>query len=247
MSATIAAPVSITRTQLGLSIPVTVVAGTVVPPPPGIPPYPLATDPTQVWYLTWVGGALSWQQATIPVAPALTVAAINGLAADMPLTVSGAYFNDSPTAFDYSLDGGVTWLPASGVTVGGGAFSFVIGAGLPAGQYTIQVRPLDAPQVVAISNSFIVTGNSLTITAPSTGASGTALAVAGSVWPISDAVQIALGTSATVAPTTGYVAAASTGGVLSGSLTPGSAGTYYVWANDTVTALTAVSGAIAVT
>ena len=247
MSGTIAAPASITRTQLGLSVPVTVVAGAVAPPPPGIPPYPLATNPGEIWYLTYVAGVLSWLQATMPVAPALTVAAISGVAAGAPLTVSGAYFNDSPTAFDYSLDGGLTWLPASGVTVGGGAFSFVIAAGLAAGEYTVQVRPLDAPLAVGVSNSFIVTGNALTVTAPSTGASGTALVVAGTVWPISDAVQIALGTSATVAPTSGYVAAASNGGVLSGSLTPGSAGTYYVWANDTVTALTAVSGPVAVT
>ena len=247
MSVTIAAPASITRTQLGLSVPVTVVPGTVAPPPPGIPPYPLGSDPSQVWYLTYADGVLSWIQATISTAPSMTVAEISNLNAGAPLTVSGAYFNDSPSALDYSLDGGVTWLSAGTVEFSGGAFSFVISAGLSAGSYTVQVRPLDAPSVVAVSNTFTVLGNSLSVSAPTRGASGSALAVTGSVWPASDGVQIALGTSATVAPTSGYVAAANTDGAITGSLTPASAGTYYVWANDTETALTAVSGPVAVT
>ncbi len=74
MSGTILAPASITRTQAGVSVPVEVVSGAVGAPPPGIPPYPLASDPAQSWYLTYVGGVLSWVQTN--ASPALAVLAL---------------------------------------------------------------------------------------------------------------------------------------------------------------------------
>jgi hypothetical protein len=74
MSGTIIAPASITRTQAGVSVPVEVVSGLVAPPPPGVPPYPLATDPAQTWFLTYVGGVLTWVQTN--AAPALSVWAL---------------------------------------------------------------------------------------------------------------------------------------------------------------------------
>ena len=35
-------------------------------PPPGLPPYPLASDPGQVWDLEEVNGVPSWVQFTAP-------------------------------------------------------------------------------------------------------------------------------------------------------------------------------------
>ncbi len=194
------------------------------------------------------GGVVFWAGVDVAsTAPALTVALIGNTTAGTAILVSGAYFNDVPVALDYSTNGGTTWVAAVAPTISAGAFSFGISGGLPAGAYSLLVRDHNALSVVGASNAFTVAGNSLTVSAPGTGVAGTALAVSGSVWPVSDSVQIALATSSLVAPTSGYVAAANSGGMLSGSLTPVAAGTYYVWANDLVTALTAVSGPIAVT
>jgi hypothetical protein len=179
-------------------------------------------------------------------AAAITVATISDMTAGSAFTVSGQYFNGTPTALDYSTDGGTSWVVASSPVIGSGYFSFNIAGGLAAGAYTLRVRDHNAQGVSGISNAFTMAGNSLSISAPGSAAHGVAMAVTGRVWPAADGVQIALGTSATDAPTSGYVGAANNGGALSGTLTPPAAGIYYVWANDLVTALTAVSGAITV-
>lgn len=70
--------------------------------------------------------------------------------------------------------------------------------------------------------------------------------VSGMVAPIDHTVQVAVGSSSTVAPTTGWVAA--TVDVSSGDFTapidlttnPNAGGTFYIWAEDTVTNLTFV-------
>ncbi len=78
-SITIAAPARITRTQLGLIIPVEVVDGALPPPPPGLPPYPLASDPSQSWYLTYLDGQLTWVQSNAGPAAVLALEDGRGL------------------------------------------------------------------------------------------------------------------------------------------------------------------------
>ncbi len=86
----------------------------------------------------------------------------------------------------------------------------------------------------------------IAITAPTTGTVGTALALAGTVFPPSDSVVFGLSDSPLTQPTTGLVAATNVAGSLTGSITPALAGTFYAWAIDTATGRTAVSGAIEV-
>ena len=87
---------------------------------------------------------------------------------------------------------------------------------------------------------------SLTVSAPSTGTAGAALSVTGSVSPATDTVSVQLATQNTAAPTSGWAAAANASGSFSAALTPAIAGTYYVWAQDAATGLSAVSSAITV-
>ncbi len=58
------------------------------------------------------------------------------------VSVAGTYGNGTPTALDWSTDGGTTWHAASTPSIAGGAFSFTIPAGsIAAGTaYTLLVR-----------------------------------------------------------------------------------------------------------
>jgi hypothetical protein len=118
-----------------------------------------------------------------------------------------------------------------GITYSGGSFAFWSGT---------------TPSSGSSSSGTSGTSGTITIAAPATGTTGTALALSGTVSPAGDSVTVALGPSATVAPTTGATAATVTSGTWSASLTPAAAGTYFAWATDTTLGTTAVSTAITV-
>jgi hypothetical protein len=100
--------------------------------------------------------------------------------------------------------------------------------------------------VQAISSAVSVIAASLSVTAPATGTAGSVVTIAGNVSPAADAVNVQLATQNSTAPTSGWTAAVNTAGSFALSLTPSAAGTYYAWAQDPATGLTAVSAAIAV-
>jgi hypothetical protein len=78
------------------------------------------------------------------------------------------------------------------------------------------------------------------------GTAGGALTVSGVVNPAADGVNVQLTTQDSAAPSSGWTTAANSGGSFSAALTPTSSGTYYAWAQDSVTGDTAVTSAIAV-
>ncbi|MDD2775523.1 MAG: hypothetical protein PHU06_06180 [Gallionella sp.] len=86
----------------------------------------------------------------------LTVNTITAPAASTVFTVSGTYANGTPTALDYSTNGGSTWTAATSPTIGSGTYSFSIASGLAAGTYTIEVRDHNSTSVTATSNSFTI-------------------------------------------------------------------------------------------
>ena len=66
MSGSLQLPESVALTQADVGPQVTVTqAGTTVLPP-GVPPFPLAADPSQTWDLQDVNGVLIWVQFTAP-------------------------------------------------------------------------------------------------------------------------------------------------------------------------------------
>jgi len=179
--------------------------------------------------------------STISIA-ALPASATVGAA----LAVSGTV-SPGNAGVNIGISSSATTAPAVWVnaTVASGAWS---GSLTPPATGTIYIwaEQASSPSVRAISAAINVVSASLSITAPATGAAGAALTVTGAVTPAADAVNVQLSTQNTTAPTSGWTAAVNTSGSFSAALTPSAAGTYYAWAQDSVSGVTAVSAAITV-
>lgn len=138
----------------------------------------------------------------------------------------------APTSFVSATTTGGTWTASITPSTTGTVFLWA----QQSSNITIQT----------VSPAIAVISPSLTITAPASGTAGTALAMSGSVSPASDLVNVQLATQNTTAPTSGYSAAIVNAGLFNLSLIPAGAGTYYAWAQDPATLLSAVSQAITV-
>ena len=196
--------------------------------------------------LSYSGGSLVWWSGVVPNAPTITVGSIEAPALSISFVVSGGIFNDAPTALDYSVNGGLTWVAAETPVITLNAYSFTV-PGLSAGTYTIRIRDHNNIAVMGVSNSFTIAPPSISIASLlGTVMLGNAISVSGLVSPGSYAVQIGLSASATVVPTS-WVNAVVSVGTWTGSLTPATVGTIYVWARQVAnTGVNAVSAAISV-
>jgi hypothetical protein len=134
------------------------------------------------------------------------------------------------------------WLAA---TVANGAWAASLTPSVT-GTIYIWAQQSAETSVQAVSPAINVVAASLIITAPATGNAATALTVSGTVSPAADSVNVQLSTQNTAPPTSGWTAAVNSAGSFAASLTPSASGTYYAWAQDPVTGLTAVSAAIIV-
>jgi hypothetical protein len=173
---------------------------------------------------------------TLPVSTLLNAA----------LAVSGTVSPGS-AAVRVGISSSATTAPATwqNATVNNGAWTVSVVPTTTGAMY-VWAQQTSATSVQAVSGAVSVNAASLSISAAPTGAAGTALAVSGTVYPASDAVNVQLATQNTTAPTSGWVAATNSAGSISASLTPSAAGTYYAWAQDPATGVTAVSNAITV-
>jgi len=193
---------------------------------------------------SYSGGSQIWWNGIVANTPVITVAAITAPAPGASFTVTGGVFNDTPAVLDYSTDGGITWLTAPSPVIAANGYSFVA-SGLAAGTYQMRVRDHADFAVTGTSNSFTILAPSLSInTVPATATAGIAIAITGTVSPAVDTVNFQLSSQNTISPANGWIAASNSNGALSVSLTPASAGTYYVWAQDPLTGETTVSSAI---
>jgi hypothetical protein len=196
--------------------------------------------------VSYSGGSLVWWSGVVPNAPTITVGSIAAPVLNTSFVITGGVFNDAPTALDYSTDGGVTWTAASSPVISVNAYSFTV-PGLEAGTYTVQVRDHNNVAVVGVSNTFVIAAPTISIAeVPSTLALGNSLALSGNVSPVNGAVQVGLCTSTNAAPSA-WMNATVSDGTWTIAVTPASAGTYYVWAQQEAdTAITAVSPAVSV-
>jgi hypothetical protein len=71
-------------------------------------------------------------------------------------TVTGTYSIGTPTALDYSINGGTTWVAAAGATIGGGNYSFSLTGGVPYGAFRVTVRDQGATTNFGTSAAFSV-------------------------------------------------------------------------------------------
>jgi len=89
--------------------------------------------------------------------------------------------------------------------------------------------------------------NAVTVSAPGTGVVGQSISVNGTITPATDTVFLALSQQNATLPNTIFQAVTpGSGGAYTGVLIVGAPGTYYAWAWDQATGLSAVSGAIVV-
>ena len=191
------------------------------------------------------GSSIWWDGVSQPQPP-ITVNTPGMPAANTAFTVNGGLFDETPTSLDYSTDG-TTWTLANAPTIGAGTYSFQV-PGLAAGTYTISVRDHQATNVVGTSGSFTVITPAIGLSSvPATATTGGSISVSGTVAPNDTAVQVGLSTSTTTAPTS-FVAATVSGGTWSASVPAGStAGTFYLWAEQTANStISVVSAAISV-
>ncbi len=180
-------------------------------------------------------------------APSISLASVPSTAPlNMPIALSGTV---SPA--NYAVQAGFstsnTTPPTSWVNavVSNGVWTGSL-TPVTAGTFYVWAEQETDTTVQAISGAVTIVAASISISGPATGAAGTALTVTGAVSPAGDAVNVQLATQNTAAPTSGWTAVSNTAGSFTAALTPAAAGTYYAWAQNSTTGLSAVSSAIAV-
>ncbi|MCF3945319.1 collagen-like protein [Acidiphilium sp. AL] len=199
--------------------------------------------------LSYSGGSIVWWSGAAAVAPTITVNAIASPAPNAAFAVSGDLFDAAPAALDYSTDG-MTWTAAASPAITASSYSFQM-PGLVVGTYTLRVRDHTNPAVVGVSPAFSVIAApsvSYTINQPATtsfaAGSGT-VALNGGISPAqATATQVALSTSNTTPPASGWQAASIIDNDALWAVyatIPATAGTYYVWVETGTGAAATVS------
>lgn len=148
-------------------------------------------------YYKWNG--TSFDGATTdprPQAEVLTVATPTAKTTGTAFSVTGTYANVTPTALDYSLNGGSTWTAATSPTISGGNFSFSITIATANASQTIKVRDRNAQTIIATSGTFAVA-------APAKAESASGTQLTSSTGTIYDASLNAFTLAAAVSPQTG--------------------------------------------
>ena len=181
------------------------------------------------------------------LAPSVSMAALPGTVVLGNALALAGVVSPAGAAVQVGLSASASTAPSLWVnaTVTGGVWSGAV-TPVSAGAWYVWVRQAADTAVSTVSAVVSVVTASLSVSAPWTGTAGAALAVSGAVTPVADAVEMVLDVQNGTAPVSGWVPATNTGGSLSAALTPSDSGTYYAWAMDTVTGVTAVSSAIAV-
>lgn len=181
------------------------------------------------------------------IPPSISLNAVPAISTvDTAIALSGAV-SPGNAAVRVGLSSSATSAPTvwQSATVSNGAWT---GSLTPTAAGTVYVwaQQSAAISVETISSAISIVTASLAVSAPPTGTAAAALTVTGTVSPAADAVNVQLSSQNATAPTAGWTAATNNAGSFTGSLTPSAAGTYYAWAQDPSTGLTAVSGAITV-
>ena len=158
---------------------------------------------------------------SVTVGQIVTVSTPASQATTVAFTVGGTYSNGTPTALDYSLNGGTTWTAAPSPTISGGIYTFSITIGTANASQTIKVRD-HSTLVSGTSGSFVVATPTLSLTAPGSASASSTLAISGTYTAAAPTGMTAtISGSATI---TGFSAA---GNVWNATVaTPASAGTY---------------------
>lgn len=125
-------------------------------------------------------GASSSFMVTGQAVQALTVATPSSKTTNVAFTVTGTYVNGTPTALDYSIDGGTNWVQIASPTIGSGNYSFSMTLTAANASQVLKVRDRTT-SVTGTSGAFAVAApvQTLAVTTPSAQVAGTAFTVAG--------------------------------------------------------------------
>jgi hypothetical protein len=180
-------------------------------------------------------------------APYITISALPEVAAlNTPLALVGTV-SPGGNAVQVGISASGTAAPAAWVNavVSNGSWTAQL---MPAatGIFYVWAEQTAATGVSAVSSAITIVAAVISVTAPATGTAGASLSVSGTVSPAADNVNVQLATQNGAVPSSGWTAASNVGGSFSATLTPAAAGTYYVWAQDPATGISAVSSAITV-
>ena len=241
MSGTGSLPASISITQDVAGPYVTIMQDSGVALPPGVPPYPLAADPSQTWVLQDVNGTLTWVQ--VNTLTPLTLSCGNSGNVGVAIEVTGTVNPPGDTVV-FALGTSATVPPGDGFVEATNTAGMLSGNVTPGFTSTFYMWAIDqATGRTAVSPAITVGPGavSLTVNAPGSaefehGASGT-IDLSGALSPPQPAaLQAALSTSNTAPPTSGWTAASLSAGqdVWTAYVpVPALAGSYYIWVERT--------------
>jgi len=141
--------------------------------------FPIQDPSTGLTYKITVGALRTLFGSGTP-SQTITVNTPSAQTAGTPFSVSGSYANGTPTALDWSIDGGTTWNVAASPTIGGGTFSFG-SVTVPSANVSQNVKVRDhTTSVVGTSGTFVVNAaEAITVNTPSTQTVGTPFTVLG--------------------------------------------------------------------
>jgi hypothetical protein len=145
--------------------------------------YLLVTDSNGNAFQTTIDNLKTFLGISGTPAETLTVNNPGTQTANTAFSVSGTYANVTPTALDWSINGGSSWNAAASPTISGGTFSFS-GVTVPSANasQTIMVRDHTNTSITATSASFVVNATAtqtITVNTPATQTVGTAFNVTG--------------------------------------------------------------------
>jgi hypothetical protein len=163
-----------------------------------------------------------------------------------PLALSGTV-SPANAAVQVGITSSSSAAPPSWVSavVSDGAWSATL-TPATAGTFYFWAEQQANPTVSAVSGAILVVAAAIAVSAPATGTVDIAMAISGTVSPAVDAVNVQLAVQNSAVPTSGWTTAANNAGSFTASLTAAAGGTYYAWAQDPATGLSAVSSSIVV-
>lgn len=181
------------------------------------------------------------------VAPSIALAMLPGTVAQAGLLSVSGTVSPPDAVVQIGISASASTAPVDWVTasVNGGGWTATL-TPASAGTVFIWAEQVNVPSVQAVSGAVTVVPATLSVVVPANATAQSAVVVTGTISPSADAVNVQLANQNKVAPSGGWTAAANAGANFTATLTPPSAGTYFVWAQDAVSGLTAVSAAMLV-
>ena len=162
------------------------------------PPYAVGasiTDPTAVVAILGGENTRNVVQTNVGSVPAISAPSISGLIAGGTSVVSGSYYNGTPSALSYSLDGG-SLVSAASPSISAGIYSFNFTTPA-AGSHMLTVTGAGSNSATSVSTSFVTANRNAS---GATIVSGAINSLGHTIVTLSDGSQVDLGVLTQASP-----------------------------------------------